>query len=143
MTGGDTFELIARLVPALLIVVGGPFAVRWVIRRGPGASSNRMRVVERASMGKAAQVVIVSVSDRRLLLGVTESQITLLSELDAESPAEAPATLRPVAHTPIESGMDAGSGLEAASQPWDGFVERWRHLTTRRPSEELAHVYEH
>jgi flagellar biosynthetic protein FliO len=141
--GGDAFELIARLVPALIIVLGGPFAVRWLIRRGPGASSNRMRVVERVSMGKAAQAVIVSVADRRLLLGVTESQITLLSELDAGDPAAARVSLGPVEHTAIESGMDAGSGLEAAIQPWDGFVERWRHLTTRRPSEELAHVYEH
>ena len=141
--GGDAFELIARLVPALIIVLGGPFAVRWLVRRGPGASSNKMRVVERVSMGKAAQAVIVSVADRRLLLGVTESQITLLSELDTEEPVTARAALGPVERTPIEPGMDAGSGQEAALQPWDGFVERWRHMTTRRPSEELAHVYEH
>ncbi|MEX1004689.1 MAG: flagellar biosynthetic protein FliO [Acidimicrobiia bacterium] len=141
--GGDAFELIARLVPALIIVLGGPFAVRWLIRRGPGGSSNRMRVVERVSMGKAAQAVIVSVSDRRLLLGVTESQITLLSELEPESAADARVAFGSIERTPIETGTDAGSGQEAAIQPWDGFVERWRHLTTRRPSEELAHVYEH
>lgn len=141
--GGDGFELIARLVPALIIVLGGPFAVRWLVRRGPVGSSNKMRVVERVSMGKAAQAVIVSVADRRLLLGVTESQITLLSELDADESATTRVALGPAEHTRIESGKDAGSGREAALQPWDGFVERWRHLTTRRPSEELAHVYEH
>jgi flagellar protein FliO/FliZ len=43
----------------------------------------RLEVIARQPLGKAASVAVVRVADRTLLLGVTDSAVHLLSEMDA------------------------------------------------------------
>ena len=79
-------ELIA--VSAVLALLGG---VLWLLKSGMlsrfAARSSSVAVETAVSLGERRQLVIVSVEGRRLLLGVTTAQVTLVTELAAQ-PAE-------------------------------------------------------
>lgn len=70
---------------AVLIVLGLVFALAWFARRGAFggiASRGRAVVVESAiSLGERRSLVIVAVEGRRLLLGMTPQQVSLVTEL--------------------------------------------------------------
>ena len=73
-------------IVALLIVFGVLAALVWLVRRGPlGARNARLRaalVVEGAvPLGERRSLVVVSVEGRRLLLGLTPAQVSLVTEL--------------------------------------------------------------
>ena len=81
---------------AVVVVLGLVFALAWLLRRGalgplrPGA---RAIAVETAvPLGERRSLVIVAVEGRRLLLGLTPAQISMVAELDAVAPAAGPPT---------------------------------------------------
>lgn len=51
--------------------------------RRPARRRPRLEVIARQQLGKTASVAVVRVADRTLLLGVTDSAVQLLSEMDA------------------------------------------------------------
>jgi flagellar biosynthetic protein FliO len=71
---------------AVLIVLGLVVLLAWLLRRGafPGlASRSRGVVVETAvPLGDRRSLVIVAVEGRRLLLGMTPAQISMVAELE-------------------------------------------------------------
>lgn len=70
---------------AVLIVLGLVAGLAWLLRRGAFAGltrGNRPITVETAvPLGERRQLVIVSVEGRRLLLGLTPGQISMVTEL--------------------------------------------------------------
>jgi flagellar protein FliO/FliZ len=80
----------------LLILVAGWLAKRFGINGMKSSSTRDLKVSASASLGQRERVVIVDVEDARLVLGVTNSQVTLLHKLPA-APAVADA---PKAETP-------------------------------------------
>ena len=125
MEGG---EVLGRLLPALALVIVAPLLLRTWLRKGRGLGNGELRVVARAPMGRSSAAVIVEAKGRRFLLGVTESSVRLISELDADGeqlPAAAP-------------GTDAQSSIEITG-PWTG-LEHWRRLTLRRSPREPVRV---
>jgi flagellar protein FliO/FliZ len=70
---------------ATVIVLALVAALAWLVRRGPlarFASAGRPVAVETAiPLGERRSLVIVSVEGRRLLLGLTASNISLVTEL--------------------------------------------------------------
>ena len=70
---------------AVVIVLGLVAALAWMLRRGTfGALRSRSRtvIVETAvPLGERRSLVIVAVEGRRLLLGMTPAQISMLAEL--------------------------------------------------------------
>lgn len=71
---------------AAVVVVLGLFAgVAWLLKRGRLGAGGRDRIaIETAcSIGERRSLVIVGVEGRRLLLGVTPGQVSLLTELAA------------------------------------------------------------
>jgi flagellar protein FliO/FliZ len=72
---------------ATVIVLALIAALAWLVRRGPLArlaSSGKPVVVETAiPLGERRSLVIVSVEGRRLLLGLTTTNISLVTELRA------------------------------------------------------------
>jgi flagellar protein FliO/FliZ len=70
---------------AVLIVLGLVAALAWLMRRGAFAHltrTNRPITVETAvALGERRSLVIVSVEGRRLLLGLTPGQISMVTEL--------------------------------------------------------------
>ena len=82
---------------AVIVVLGLVAALAWLLRRGTFASlrgGSRAIAVETAvPLGERRSLVIVSVEGRRLLLGMTPAQISMVAELEATPPvAEAPAS---------------------------------------------------
>jgi flagellar biogenesis protein FliO len=78
-------ELIA--VAAVLALLGGAL---WLLKSGwlgrLAARSSAVAVETAVSLGERRQLVIVAVEGRRLLLGVTAGQVTLVTELSAQAP---------------------------------------------------------
>lgn len=79
-------ELVA--VTAVLALLGGAL---WLLKSGAfsrfAARSSAVAVETAVSLGERRQLVIVAVEGRRLLLGVTAAQVSLVTEL-GPSPAE-------------------------------------------------------
>jgi flagellar protein FliO/FliZ len=76
-------ELIVRIGFSLLIVLG----LMWVLARATrkrvsGGKGDALSVLSRQSLTRGSAVAVVKVADRALIVGVTESQVTLLGETD-------------------------------------------------------------
>jgi flagellar protein FliO/FliZ len=80
-----------RAIAGLLIVLGLLFTLAWMARRGklrfPGARGRALVSVEAAvPLGDRRSLVVVAVEGRRLLLGLTPAQVSLVTELAAAPP---------------------------------------------------------
>ena len=75
---------------AVTIVLGLVAVLAWLARRGHlgqlSAKGAGVAVETAISLGERRQLVIVSVEGRRLLLGVTSAQVTLVTELNPAAP---------------------------------------------------------
>lgn len=88
------------LTGALVKMVGGLAAVLalmmllyWLLRRflpgqGTPLKSARMRLLGRLGLGQRAQVALVRVGERVLVLGVTPNSVTLLDKLEEAETAD-------------------------------------------------------
>lgn len=94
-----------RVLQALAIVLASIALLRaLLVARGwlpGGATRSRMRIVEALALGGRQRLLVVEVEGERLLLGASESAITVLRALE-RSPAP---------------GADAGSEPASAAPP--------------------------
>lgn len=79
----DPTPLTARAVTIAVIVVALIAAAAWALRKSAPLRRARLAVaVETAvALGERRSLVVVSVEGRRLLLGLTPAQISLVTEL--------------------------------------------------------------
>ncbi|WP_110180332.1 flagellar biosynthetic protein FliO [Nocardioides solisilvae] len=78
-------ELTLRLVFSLAVVVGLLLLLaRLGARRFKGGADALVRVVHRQPLSRTTAVAVVTVGSRVLVLGTTEHQVTVLTELDPE-----------------------------------------------------------
>jgi flagellar protein FliO/FliZ len=78
-------ELTIRLVVSLAIVVGLLLLLaRFGARRFRGQAGALVRVVHRQPLSRTSAVAVVTVGARVLVLGTTEHQVSILTELDPE-----------------------------------------------------------
>ncbi|KAF1076466.1 flagellar biosynthetic protein FliO [Halodesulfovibrio sp. MK-HDV] len=76
----------------LLLLLGGLYGLLWFVRkvgmnkgfRGKKGGERTLDVEERFHLAPKKQLVVVRFLNKRLLLGVTDHQINLLSETEAE-----------------------------------------------------------
>ena len=83
-------EIAWPAIAAVLLITAAATAVHWWLRqRGliPAAASNPIKLVATRSLGGKRSVAIVEVGDQRLLLGMTDESVTLLSPLAGEAKA--------------------------------------------------------
>ncbi len=121
-------ELTLRLIFSLAIVLGLLFGVVKISARRLGNTSGApVRVLHRQSLSRASSVSVVAVGSRLLVLGTTDQQVQLLTELAPEDLAvpeavltEATQLIRPVgAHRaprspdPIDNSRPAPVGSPA------------------------------
>jgi flagellar protein FliO/FliZ len=138
------YELVLRIGFSLLVVFGLMWGLARVARRGGMGrrSSGALSVLNRQSLSRGSSVAVVRVADRALILGVTDSQVSLLGETDLEafggeapSPqepeAEAGDVLPPVHPTvlPHHGGKLDGSVLSPTV--WSSTLNFLRDRTTR------------
>jgi flagellar protein FliO/FliZ len=92
----DSLAQVGRLLLSLAFVLG----VMWLIARRVRKSPSRVRntklidVIGRQQLTKSSSIAVVRVLDQALILGVTDGQVTVLSEADVakvEAHLDAPA----------------------------------------------------
>lgn len=77
--------IIGTVLLMILVFVGAYFASRMVggnFNRARGGGGGRMEILDKTIMGKDTSLVIVRVSGKVLLIGVTPQRIQKLDELD-------------------------------------------------------------
>ncbi|MDP1569081.1 MAG: flagellar biosynthetic protein FliO [Vicinamibacterales bacterium] len=82
----DDVGAAVRGVFAVAIVLALVVVLAWLVRRGvlpfgPSARGQAVRIESSVPLGERRSLVIVTVEGRRLLLGLTPSQVSLVSEL--------------------------------------------------------------
>lgn len=80
----DTVLLAGRLLVSLGVVL----AVIWLIARrarrsGRGQKANLIEVLDRTPLSRSASVAVVRVGDRAIIVGIAESQVSVLGETDS------------------------------------------------------------
>jgi|GEM_PF-5678078 len=80
----DPAPVPGRAVITMLVVLAVLAAAAWWLRQRVGAVAGAratLSVESAISLGERRSLVIVTVEDRRLLLGLTPSQVSLVTEL--------------------------------------------------------------
>lgn len=79
----DPAPISGQALLTMTVVLGLLGLLAWALRRGTGLTRSRATVVVETavSLGDRRSLVIVEVENRRLLLGLTPSQISLVTEL--------------------------------------------------------------
>lgn len=83
LPGSDPVPISGQAMAAVLVVLVLLVAVSWLLRRGMLVRRSKQAVtVETAvALGDRRSLVIVAVEGRRLLVGLTPGQISLVTEL--------------------------------------------------------------
>ena len=97
-----------RAAVGAVLVLGTLLLLAYLLRRGvltlPGQRASRSLSVETAlSLGDRRSVVVLNVEGRRLLLGLTQAQISVLSDLGTTQAAFDQAMNRATTFTPEKS----------------------------------------
>ena len=114
-------DILGRLIPALLVVIGLPLGVWWWSRRGGRQGPRSIRVVARTGLGRNASVAVVEVAARRFLVGATDHGISLISEIDVVDEEPPPPPFEPP--NPFLTDDD---------RPRMGPIRRLQQMTLRR-----------
>ena len=96
-------ELMVRLVASLAVVVGLMLLLAKLVGKRYGARAGApVQVLHRQPLSRSASVAVVTVGGRVLVLGTTDQQVSLLTELDPEELADAD----------LDLALDTESGIE-------------------------------
>jgi flagellar protein FliO/FliZ len=125
--------MVLRVGVSLAVVLGLlALAARAASRRGlgnaPGRTAAKVEVLARQGLGRNTSVVIVRAAERALVLGVTESTVSLLADADLSV-----LDIRNEDEHPDAPGMvRAGGPLSARPSAWKDTLEQLRERTVRR-----------
>lgn len=129
-------ELTVRLIASLAVVIGLLLLLaRFGGRRFRGRSGELVRVVHRQPLSRTSSVSVVAVGSRVLVLGTTEQQITILTELDAEeldldepddldAPHDLDAELLELPAAPVPHAMPAAARQVPQPGPTSGLTSQ-------------------
>lgn len=124
-------DALLRIVPTLLLMVGALLVVRWWAKRGQGAVGGQaVRVVSRTGLARGALLAVVEVHGRRLLVGVTENGVSLLTELESEE-ADTDLAAYEAASDVAVRDLARTRPATTSERPWIGLVDRLREMTVR------------
>ena len=115
----DMLGLVVRLVCSLAVVLGLLLLIaRFAGRRFQGRAGAPVQVLHRQPLSRGSSVAVVTVGTRVLVLGITEQQVTLLTELEPdeiELDVIEPVETTPTAASP---GGSLLSGSLLSGQTW-------------------------
>lgn len=121
MNDASLAVVLLRLVLAVAVVVGLLLLTARFTRRlgggGAGPARGAIRVVARQPLSRNASVAVIETGGRTLVLGVTDHQVSLLSE-----------ALLPASPPTDEDGL-----LDGPAQMRRSLVETLRERTLRKP----------
>lgn len=85
---GAAFDILLKLFAVVALIYLTLAALRrYTLGAGISRRNGQLQVLETASLAPNRTIVLVRVADRRLLLGVTQQQITTLAEWEEAAPA--------------------------------------------------------
>lgn len=118
-------NLLTDVLPGFAVVLTVPVVLWWYVRRQRGSTPNRLRVTDKAALGKSTWVAVIEVDEKRFLVGAGESGVGLISELEA---------LPEVAADPA-TDADAALLNGITGQPRIGLIRRLQLMTVRGPAQ--------
>ena len=118
-------NVITDILPGFAVVVAIPVVLWWYVRRSQKGRPNRLRITDKAALGKSTWVAVVEVDDQRFLVGAGESGVGLISEL--------PALPEVVAEPATDAGASPLNGI--TEQPRIGLIRRLQLMTVRGPAQ--------
>jgi flagellar protein FliO/FliZ len=137
------FELALRIGFSLLVILGLMWGLARAVRRPMGSGRHHgqlLSVLNRQQLTRGAAVTVVKVGDRAIILGVTDTQVSLLGEADLEDfeihhmshrdHVEVEAGELPSAHPEPARGRLDGSLL--SPRTWTSTIDFLRDRTMRR-----------
>ena len=137
------FELALRIGFSLLVILILMWALARAVRRPLGSGRHHghvLAVLNRQQLTRGAAVTVVRVGDRAIVLGVTDTQVSLLGEADLEDfeihhpshrdHVEVEGGGLPSAHPVPARGRLDGSLL--SPRTWTSTIDFLRDRTTRR-----------
>ena len=111
-------ELVIRLVFSLAVVIGMLMLItRFSAKRFRGGTDALVRVVHRQPLSRTSAVAVVTVGSRVLVVGTTEHQVQLLTEL-GPGEIELPAALPVAPLAAVRSEASALSEAPSLSGAW-------------------------
>jgi flagellar protein FliO/FliZ len=138
IVAASTAALLIRLVVSLGIVVGLMVLASKVVRkRGYGGSAAApkkgtpaadVEVLARKGLSKNSSVVVIRAGGRNLVLGVSDNNVTLLTEADPSALEQELAQVIPVPRT------GPTRGAPRSDSAWKALLDHMRERTVRRIS---------
>ena len=117
--------LVVRLLVSLALVVGLLILLARVAQgRYRGRSGAAIQVLHRQALGKGSSVAVVSIGGRVLVVGATEQQVSLLTELDPDE-----LQLEVTVQAPAAEDPDELAGVTRLQGPLSGSLlspQTWR-----------------
>lgn len=118
----DTLELALRVTVSLGLVL----ALLWFLARRLGAGGGAVRrlpitVLGRQSLGRRSGITVVDVAGRTLVLGVSDTEVRLLTELESAPftlPDEEPQGPESTVSAPISAPPSALGGSVLSPATW-------------------------
>jgi flagellar biogenesis protein FliO len=111
VTGASDLALLGRVMGGLIIVIVLIGLIAKVARQTRGHKGDSgLRIVDRVGLSREANLAVVEVSNRMLLLGVTAQGVTMLANLDQNADPEPTAELDQ--DTELDQD-DAGTGAHS------------------------------
>jgi flagellar biogenesis protein FliO len=116
----QTVELVGRLLVSLLAVLAVVWLIGRKLRKGGRFKDTRLvDVLARQQLNRSASVAVLRVGDRALVVGVTDTQVSLLGETDLDSAQAAVANARAITAKSVPTGpVRIGGAPIAASVPF-------------------------
>lgn len=126
-------ELLGRMLPSLLLIVGGLLLVRRWSQRGRAGGEEAIRVLARTGVARNAAVAVLAYEGRRFLVGAGEQGVRLLAELAPDPRAFGVVAAAPqISEVHTDAVRDVALARPASpSRPWMGLVHRLQSMTVR------------
>lgn len=111
----DTVTLIGRLLVSLAAVLGVMWLLARRVRRTGGAGDRMIDVLGRQQLSRTSSVAVVRVGEQALILGCTDTQVSVLGQTDlAAAEALLPAASPTPARTGGQRGRHTATAVESA-----------------------------
>jgi flagellar biosynthetic protein FliO len=119
--------IIAKLIAVLLLIIGAAVLLRrWQVKNGLGRFNGKLSVVETVRLSPKQAVHLVRVGNQHVLIGATDTTISMLTAVDLPETSVQPAN----AVQEREAGEDQ-TAPEAAQM---SFTQLLQTLTTNQPA---------
>jgi flagellar protein FliO/FliZ len=118
------------------LALGAVLGLMWLLARMSrkplkARAAGPLAVLARQQLSRSSSVAVVRVGDKALVIGVTDTQVSLLGETDLAAVTEALAPVESVSRTPVDLAADGTEAL-AASGTTDSDLAAVTDLGTRR-----------